>query len=73
MLRSVNRRRHRYLGSLIGGLILIELGLLQFFHRQFLIEWSELWPILLTVPGLTLVLGSLVQRSVGQRQKPNGN
>ncbi len=71
MNRQMNRSRSRRSGSLLGGLILIEIGLLQFFQAYFDIEWSEMWPLLLIVPGLALVLGALSSNSVSRHGRSN--
>ena len=61
MFQQRIHQRSRKFGSLFGGLILIELGTLQFFRAQFGIEWSAMWPLFLIVPGLTLVFGPMAK------------
>ncbi len=59
MARHIGFGRSRRFGSILGGLLLAELGLLQFFKMHLGIEWPEMWPLFLLVPGLALVLTGL--------------
>ena len=60
MFRRRNNDFHRHasrrFGSVFAGLALTALGLFQFLQSYFGIEWSQLWPLFLAVPGLALAL-----------------
>ncbi len=68
MQKQVYGNRNRRMGSLIVGLVVAELGLLQFLKLQFGIDWPHMWPLFLTIPGLALVLGALVSTSSSDDQ-----
>lgn len=71
MARQITRRQGRRLGSVFSGLLLAELGLLQFFKVHFGIEWSEMWPLSLMLPGLALVLAGLIERHPTKDDRPD--
>jgi hypothetical protein len=45
--------------QLIGGLALVELGVLQFLKLQFGFDWPQMWPLSLAIPGLAWMLSTL--------------
>jgi hypothetical protein len=59
MQRQFHRHRGRRVGSLIGGLALVELGVLQFLKLQFGFDWPQMWPLFLAIPGLAWMLSTL--------------
>ena len=71
MARHIGFGRSRRFGSILGGLLLAELGLLQFFKMHFGIEWPEMWSLFLLVPGVALVIMGLFNRYPARDSHPD--
>ena len=59
--RKISRPNGQF-GSILGGLSLAALGVLQFLQASVGLPWSELWPLFLVAPGLALVFRSRTRR-----------
>ena len=70
MERETYRRRGTRFGGLVAGLALVELGVLLFLREYVGIPWSELWPLILIVPGVAVAVGAL--KSAGDRDRHDG-
>ena len=68
MQRQFYRDRGRRVASLIGGLVLVESGVLQFLKLQFGFDWPQMWPLFLAIPGLTWTLSTLFDISKSTKE-----
>jgi hypothetical protein len=68
MQRQFYGDRGRRVASLIGGLVLVEFGVLQFLKLQFGFDWPQMWPLFLVIPGLTWTLSTLFDISKSTKE-----
>lgn len=63
MHRHERRQGRNRTGMFFMGVALIVFGVLQFVQTNANVQWSDMWPLVLVIPGAAIVLRALSDRT----------